>query len=172
MRRLETFTQFTFILSLRFCKFALVLIIAQGLTLILLVKSFQLVVWFLPSFTVSAVSVCIIGIFLGPIYPIAMKHVARVLPGHLVNGTIGWISACGATGSALFSLMTGAMASKWGIQILQPLCVFFFISNFPSNSSFSFFFFPRFSCFFFFFRLFAMMVVAGSLWFFVPKKPL
>jgi MFS family permease len=87
-------------------------------------SSFQLVVWLLPSFTVSAISVCIIGILLGPIYPIAMKHIARVVPGDLVNGTIGWTSACGGTGVALLSLLTGSMASKWGIGILQPLCVF------------------------------------------------
>ena len=66
---------------------------------------------------------------LGPIYPIAMKHTARVLPGHLVNGTIGWSSACGGTWIALLSLLTGSMASNWGIEVLQPLCVFFFFQS-------------------------------------------
>ena len=78
----------------------------------------------MPSFTVSAISVGIIGIFLGPIYPITMKHVGRVLPGHLVNGTIGLISACGGIRVALISLLADSMFSKWGIEILQPLCVF------------------------------------------------
>ena len=65
-----------------------------------------------------------IGIFLGPIYPIALQHTAHVLPHHLVNGTIAWISACGATGNALLSLMVGNVASRWGIESLQPLYVF------------------------------------------------
>jgi len=90
-------------------------------TYILLAFLFQLVVWLVPSFPIGAISVCIIGLFLGPIYPTVMEHTARVLPHHLVNGTIGWISACAAAGNALLSLMTGAMASKWGIESLQPL---------------------------------------------------
>jgi len=87
----------------------------------LLAIFFQLIVWLLPSFTAGAVSVSIIGILLGPMYPIAINHTARVLPRHLVNGSIGWISACGAAGSALLPFVTGTMASKWGIESLQPL---------------------------------------------------
>jgi len=81
----------------------------------------QVVVWLVPSFTLSAISVCIVGIFLGPIIPITMKHVGRVVPGHLVNGTMGLTSACGGLGVALTSLLAGSMFSKWGIEILQPL---------------------------------------------------
>jgi fucose permease len=88
-------------------------------------KSFQMIVWLVPSFTAAAISVSMIGILLGPMYPIALNHTARVLPRHLVNGTVGWISACGAGGSALLPFLTGAMASKLGIESLQPLCVFF-----------------------------------------------
>jgi fucose permease len=70
----------------------------------------------------GAIAVSIIGILLGPMYPtIAISHTARVLPHHLVNGTIGWISASGAAGSALIPCITGPMASKLGIESLQPL---------------------------------------------------
>ena len=64
-----------------------------------------------------------IGILLGPMFPIALNHAAHVLPRHLVNGTIGWLSACGTGGSALLPFVTGAMAAKLGIESLQPLCV-------------------------------------------------
>ena len=53
-----------------------------------------------------------------------MKHVGRVLPSHLVNGTIGLLSACAGIGVALISLLAGSVFSKWGVEILQPLCVF------------------------------------------------
>ena len=59
-----------------------------------------------------------------------MKHITRVIPGHLVNGTIGWTSACAGSGVALLSLMTGSMASRWGIIIIQPLCVSFFFLDY------------------------------------------
>ena len=57
-------------------------------------------------------------------YPLVISHVAFVLPRHLVNGTIGWMSACGAGGSALLPFITGTIASNFGIESLQPLCVF------------------------------------------------
>ena len=87
-------------------------------------KSFQLIVWLVPSFIASAVSVTVIGILLGPMYPIAINHTAHILPRHLVTGTVGWMAACGAGGSALLPFITGTMASRLGIESLQPLCVF------------------------------------------------
>ena len=80
-----------------------------------------MIVWLVPSFTAAAVSVSMIGILLGPMFPIAINHAARVLPRHLVNGAIGWMSACGAGGSALLPFITGTIASNWGIESLQPL---------------------------------------------------
>ncbi|KIM36781.1 hypothetical protein M413DRAFT_20429 [Hebeloma cylindrosporum] len=74
-----------------------------------LFSHFQLVVWLVPSFAVGTVAVCCIG--------------SRVIPRSLVTGSIGWISACGAAGSALLPFLTGAIASKFGIASLQPLLV-------------------------------------------------
>ena len=80
-----------------------------------------MIVWLIPSFTTSAISISIIGILLGPMYPIAINHVARVMPRHLVNGTVGWMSACGAGGSAFLPWVIGLMAEDLGIGSLQPL---------------------------------------------------
>ncbi|PPQ64173.1 hypothetical protein CVT24_008547 [Panaeolus cyanescens] len=100
----------------------------------------QLVVWLVPIYAVDAVAVCIIGMVLGPLYPIIMNHTGRVLPRELVTGAIGWVAACGAAGSALLPFLTGAIASRYGIISLQPLLV-------------------------------VMMVIMGSVWVLVPKKP-
>jgi len=87
----------------------------------LLALFFQLIVWLVPSFTVAAISVSIIGLLLGPMFATALNHTARILPRHLVNGTVGWISACGAGGNALLAYTTGAIATKFGIESIQPL---------------------------------------------------
>ncbi|KAG1876339.1 MFS general substrate transporter [Suillus subluteus] len=71
----------------------------------------ELVVWLVPSLIGGAVAVSIIGIFLGPMYPIAMNHTVRILPEWLV------------TGSALLPFLTGAISSKAGIKSLQPFLV-------------------------------------------------
>jgi len=82
---------------------------------------FQMIVWLVPSFTAAVISVSLIGVLLGPMFPIAINHVGRVIPRHLVNGAVGWMSACGAGGSALLPFITGTIASNWGIESLQPL---------------------------------------------------
>ena len=82
--------------------------------------SFQLIVWLVPSFIAAAISVSIVGILLGPMFPVPLNHTARVVPLHLVNSAVGWMSACGAGGSALLPFITGRMASNLGIECLQP----------------------------------------------------
>jgi len=89
----------------------------------LLAIGLELVVWLVPSLIGGAVSVSIIGVLLGPMYPITMNHAGRVLPAWLLTGSIGWIAGFGQAGSALLPFMTGAIASKTGISSLQPLLV-------------------------------------------------
>ncbi|KAG1876342.1 major facilitator superfamily domain-containing protein [Suillus subluteus] len=87
----------------------------------LLAIGLELVVWLVPSLIGGAVSVSIIGIFFGPMYPIAMNHTVRILPEWLVTGSIGWIAGFGQAGSALLPFLTGVISSKTGIKSLQPL---------------------------------------------------
>ncbi|KAE9403957.1 MFS general substrate transporter [Gymnopus androsaceus JB14] len=83
----------------------------------------EIVIWLVPSLIGDGVAISIIGILLGPMYPLTMNHTGRVLPRWLVTGSIGWIAGFGAAGSALFPFLTGALASKFGIKSLQPLLV-------------------------------------------------
>lgn len=83
----------------------------------------ELVVWLVPSLIGGAVAVSLIGVFLGPIYPIVMNHSARILPHWLLTGSIGWIAGFGQAGSAFLPFLTGAIASREGIWALQPLMV-------------------------------------------------
>ncbi|KAH7920780.1 MFS general substrate transporter [Leucogyrophana mollusca] len=83
----------------------------------------QLIVWLVPSLVAGAVVVSFVGVLLGPTYPLAMNHAGRVLPPWLLTGSIGWIGGIGTAGSAFFPFLTGALASKVGIKVLQPLVV-------------------------------------------------
>jgi len=79
---------------------------------------------------------------LGPIYPIVMNHVGRILPrllliGHSIplpksprdrlfpnrrfSGSTGWITDFGQTDSVAIPFMTGALAASPGIWTLNPL---------------------------------------------------
>jgi hypothetical protein len=82
---------------------------------------FELIVWFVPSLVGDALAVSLVGMLLGPMYPLAMNHAGRVLPRWLLTGSIGWIAGFGQAGSAVLPFMTGAISSKFGIKSLQPL---------------------------------------------------
>lgn len=84
---------------------------------------FELIVWFVPSLVGDAVAVCVIGVLLGPMYPIVMNHAGRVLPRWLLTGAIGWIAGVGQAGSALIPFMVGAVAQSSGIKTMQPVLI-------------------------------------------------
>ncbi|KAA1472078.1 MFS general substrate transporter [Dentipellis sp. KUC8613] len=90
---------------------------------VLLAIGLELVIWLVPSLIGAAVSVSIVGLLLGPVYPIVMNEAGRILPRWLLTGCIGWIAGFGQTGSAVLPFMTGAIAGKSGIKSLQPLLV-------------------------------------------------
>ncbi|KAJ2915494.1 hypothetical protein MD484_g4896, partial [Candolleomyces efflorescens] len=81
------------------------------------------VIWFVPSLIGNAVAVSIIGLLLGPMFPIAMNQASRVLPPSILTGAIGWIAGFGQAGSALLPFLTGAISDKHGIKSLHPFLV-------------------------------------------------
>ncbi|TDL22800.1 MFS general substrate transporter [Rickenella mellea] len=83
----------------------------------------EVTIWAVPSLIGNAVAVSIVGMLLGPMYPILMNQSAKLLPPWLLTGSIGWIAGLGQAGSALLPFMTGALAARFGIQSLQPFLV-------------------------------------------------
>ncbi|PPQ86680.1 LOW QUALITY PROTEIN: hypothetical protein CVT25_006755 [Psilocybe cyanescens] len=89
----------------------------------MLCLALEFVIWFVPSLVGNAVAVSIVGVLLGPMYPIVMNQTSRILPRRILTGSIGWIAGFGQAGSALFPFVTGAIAERHGIKSLQPLLV-------------------------------------------------
>ena len=56
----------------------------------------------IPQFYVSAVSVALIGFFLGPLFPAAVVAATKLLPKHLHVSAIGFAAALGGGGAAIF----------------------------------------------------------------------
>ncbi|KII87582.1 hypothetical protein PLICRDRAFT_112364 [Plicaturopsis crispa FD-325 SS-3] len=89
----------------------------------ILAIALEIVVWLVPSLIGDAVAVSVVGVLLGPIYPIMMNQSGRVLPQWLLTGAIGYIAGFGQAGSAVLPFITGALASSVGIKSLQPFLV-------------------------------------------------
>ncbi|KAG6377549.1 major facilitator superfamily domain-containing protein [Boletus reticuloceps] len=93
----------------------------------LLAVALEILVWFVPSLIGDAIAAACIGVLLGPMYPLAMNHARRILPQWLLTGAIGWITGFGQAGSALIPFVTGAIAQRAGVKVLQPVLVAVFV---------------------------------------------
>ncbi|KAJ7189055.1 major facilitator superfamily domain-containing protein [Mycena filopes] len=89
----------------------------------LLAIALELTIWLVPSLPIGATAASLTGLVLGPIYPLAMLHAARLFPHRLLTGAIGWIAAIGTAGAAVVPFVTGAVASRVGIISLEPVIV-------------------------------------------------
>ncbi|CAE6448114.1 unnamed protein product [Rhizoctonia solani] len=89
----------------------------------LLAIGLELVVWLVPDIIGDALAVSFVGLLLGPMYPIAMNITSNIVPRRNLTGSIGWIASFGQAGSAVFPFMTGALAQKYGVKVLQPLLI-------------------------------------------------
>ena len=77
--------------------------------------------WVVPSLVENAVAVALVGMLLGPMYPILVNHSTKILPRWLLTGAMGYIAGVGQAGSAVLPFLTGLLASKFRIVSLQPL---------------------------------------------------
>ena len=78
-------------------------------------------IWAVPSLLENAIAVSFIGLLLGPMYPILVRHSGKILPKWLYAGCIGLISGVGQAGAAVLPFLTGLLAARFGISSLQPL---------------------------------------------------
>lgn len=81
----------------------------------------ELIFWLVPSIVVSAVAVAFLGFIFGPLFPTATVLLTKMLPKHLHVGSIGFATAFGGSGGAIFPFIVGAISSAKGVKVLQPI---------------------------------------------------
>ncbi|KZF19392.1 MFS transporter [Xylona heveae TC161] len=80
----------------------------------------ELLFWLVPHFLVSAIAVAFLGFFLGPLFPAVVVAAMKILPQHMHISAVGFASAFGGAGAAMFPFVVGAMAQAKGVTVLQP----------------------------------------------------
>jgi fucose permease len=83
----------------------------------------QLIFWFVPNIIADAVMISLLGFFIGPFFPTGISVATKLLPRELHVAAIGFVATIGQAGSAAFPFLTGAVASKAGVKVLQPILV-------------------------------------------------
>lgn len=87
---------------------------------------FQLLVWLLPNIIGEAVSLAVVGLLLGPIYPCAATVFTRSLSRREQVSGLGVISAFGSSGGAVAPFATGLLAQAVGPFVLHPIAIALF----------------------------------------------
>ena len=77
--------------------------------------------WVVPSLIENAVAVAVIGVLLGPMFPILLGQATRVVPKVYLTPSVGFIAGIAMVGSALLPFATGVLSNQYGIGALQPL---------------------------------------------------
>jgi fucose permease len=86
-----------------------------------LAMGLELIFWLVPSFVVSAIAVGCIGFCFGPLFPGAIVMCTKLLPQKLHVAAIGFATALGGSGGAVFPFAVGAIAQAKGVKVLQPV---------------------------------------------------
>ena len=87
---------------------------------------FQLLVWLVPNIIGEAVSLAIVGLLLGPIYPCATTVLARSLSYRKQVKGLSVISAFGSSGGAVAPFLTGLLIQVVGTFVLHPIVIALF----------------------------------------------
>ncbi|KIJ36995.1 hypothetical protein M422DRAFT_232201 [Sphaerobolus stellatus SS14] len=83
----------------------------------------EFTIWFIPNLIGNAASISLIGLFMGPMFPLIMGHAQKIIPTRLLSGSISWICGLGTVGVSSLPFVEGAIANKFGIGSLQPFLV-------------------------------------------------
>jgi fucose permease len=79
-----------------------------------------LLIWFVPLAATAALGFCFIGYSLGPIYPLTVAVVPKLVPARLGPSAIGLLVSVSIFGLALFPWIAGILAQEIGIWSLLP----------------------------------------------------
>lgn len=78
------------------------------------------IIWLIPNGLVAAGGFCLIGFFLGPIYPTTIAMLPDLLPSRMLSHAMGLIIGLSIIGVALFPWIAGALAQNAGTWTLLP----------------------------------------------------
>ncbi|MBV9689603.1 MAG: MFS transporter [Ktedonobacteraceae bacterium] len=79
-----------------------------------------LLIWLLPSTQATTLGFCLIGFFVGPMFPSTIVLVPYLVPDRLVSSLIGILIGISVLGGACFPWLVGTLAQSIGIWVLLP----------------------------------------------------
>ena len=90
---------------------------------IVIVLALQLVFWMVPNIVASAVALSFMGFFFGPFFATGVSIGSKLFPKKVQPTALGLVFVLAQAGGSLFPSLTGLIAGRVGVQILQPILV-------------------------------------------------
>ncbi|KAI6755654.1 hypothetical protein HG531_004760 [Fusarium graminearum] len=82
---------------------------------------FHLLFWLVPNLVASAVAFSFMGFFFGPFFATGMSVASRMFPRKIQSMALGLVFVLAQAGAAIFPSVTGLIATRAGVQVLQPV---------------------------------------------------
>ncbi|KAG8159612.1 hypothetical protein KVR01_010249 [Diaporthe batatas] len=81
----------------------------------------QLVFWLVPNIIAGATTLSIMGFFQGPFFATGVSVASKIFPRKIQSAALSFIFVVAQAGAAIFPSLTGMIAGKAGVQVLQPI---------------------------------------------------
>ncbi|CEI39883.1 hypothetical protein FVEN_g2161 [Fusarium venenatum] len=82
---------------------------------------FHLLFWLVPNLVASAVAFSFMGFFFGPFFATGMSVASRMFPRKIQSMALGLVFVLAQAGAAIFPSITGLIATRAGLKVLQPV---------------------------------------------------
>ncbi|CCH45568.1 putative membrane protein [Wickerhamomyces ciferrii] len=89
--------------------------------LCLLIIAFDILTWLVPEKIAAAVFASFAGLFIGPIIPMVITFLARILPRKIRLCSMTIIMAFGSSGGSALPFLVGMVSQKTGTYVLHPI---------------------------------------------------
>ncbi|KAG8871312.1 hypothetical protein FRC20_010666 [Serendipita sp. 405] len=83
----------------------------------------HLCIWLIPSFVVGWALTAIVGLVMGPVYPLTLEIACRAVSPAVATCTMAIMSAMANMGGAFYPFLTGLLSNLKGEQVIEPLVV-------------------------------------------------
>ncbi|KAF2838125.1 MFS transporter [Patellaria atrata CBS 101060] len=88
-----------------------------------LMLGLQLVFWLVPNIVANATAISVLGFFYGPLFATGISVASKLFPKRVQATALGFIFVLAQSGGAFFPALTGVIASRAGVQVMQPIVV-------------------------------------------------
>lgn len=89
----------------------------------------QLVFWLQPNIIASATALSLMGFLFGPFFATGMSVASKLFPRASQSSSLGFVFVLAQAGAALFPSITGLVATRAGVAVLQPIVLALIIAG-------------------------------------------